>query len=108
AGYSGVPAMHQLLLARTHQEMPADAASLRFIRSCSAPWTIEVIHSMEEVFRVPFVEAYGMTEAAHQMSAKPLPQGRCKHGSVGLATGIRISIMDCDGNPLPANQRGEV
>lgn len=106
--YSGVPTMHQLLLARTRQEKPADAASLRFIRSCSAPLTLEVIHKMEEVFRVPFVEAYGMTEAAHQMSANPLPPGRCKHGSVGLPTGIRISIMDCDGNHLPANQRGEV
>ena len=106
--YSGVPTMHQLLLARTKQEKPAEAASLRFIRSCSAPLPIEVIHKMEEVFQVPFVEAYGMTEASHQMSANPLPPGICKHGSVGMATGIRISIMDSDGNHLPTNERGEV
>jgi acyl-CoA synthetase (AMP-forming)/AMP-acid ligase II len=106
--YSGVPTMHQLLLLRTRQEKPADAAHLRFIRSCSAPLPIEVIHKMEEVFRVPFVEAYGMTEAAHQMSANPLPPGVCKHGSVGLPTGIRISIMDSAGKHLPTNERGEV
>jgi acyl-CoA synthetase (AMP-forming)/AMP-acid ligase II len=103
-----VPTMHQLLLARTKQGKPAEAATLRFIRSCSAPLPIEVIHKMEEVFQVPFVEAYGMTEASHQMSANPLPPAICKHGSVGLASGIRISVMDSEGNHLPRNERGEV
>jgi len=106
--YSGVPTMHQLVLARTRHEKPAGTESLRFIRSASAPLPLEVIHKMEEAFCVPFVEAYGMTEAAHQMSANPLPPGNCKHGSVGTATGIRISIMDERGHHLGANQRGEV
>src|ERR1700728_5253985 len=64
--YSGVPTMHQLLLTRAHQK-PAEADSLRFIRSCSAPLSPELIHKIEDLFEVPFVEAYGMTEAAHQM-----------------------------------------
>src|SRR5271170_303435 len=34
--YSGVPTMHQLLLARAHRK-PPEAETLRFIRSCSAP-----------------------------------------------------------------------
>jgi acyl-CoA synthetase (AMP-forming)/AMP-acid ligase II len=106
--YSGVPTMHQLLLARTREERPSGTGSLRFIRSCSAPLAIEVIHRMEEVFGVPFVEAYGMTEASHQMSANPLPPAVCKHGSVGRATGIRIGIMDAEGNHLAPNERGEV
>src|ERR1700691_4185989 len=69
--YSGVPTMHQLLLARTRHK-PPEAASLRFIRSCSAPFAAELIHKIEELFGVPFVEAYGMTEAAHQMTSNPL------------------------------------
>src|SRR6202140_1718453 len=36
--YSGVPTMHQLLLSRTKQK-PAEADSLRFIRSCSGPFS---------------------------------------------------------------------
>ena len=106
--YSGVPTMHQLLLARTRGEKPADARSLRFIRSASAPLSPEIIHRMEEVFGVPFVEAYGMTEAAHQMTSNPLPPRHRKRGSVGVGTGIRISIMDEQGNDLGTNQRGEV
>src|SRR6266436_4890599 len=105
--YSGVPTMHQLLMARTHHK-PAEAASLRFLRSCSAPLSSELIHKIENEFGVPFVEAYGMTEASHQMTSNPLPPRHRKAGSVGVGTGLRISIMDKQGNHLGTNQRGEV
>ncbi len=105
--YSGVPTMHQLVLARTHHKA-VEAASLRFIRSCSAPLSAELIHKMEDVFGVPFVEAYGMTEAAHQMTSNPLPPRHRKPGSVGVGAGLRIAIMDKEGNHLDTNQRGEV
>lgn len=105
--YSGVPTMHKLVLART-REQANEPHSLRFIRSCSAPFSAETIHKMEEIFGVPFVEAYGMTEAAHQMTSNPLPP-RCRRpGSVGVGTGIRISVMDAQGNHLSTGQRGEV
>jgi acyl-CoA synthetase (AMP-forming)/AMP-acid ligase II len=99
--------MHRLLLARTHHK-PAEAACLRFIRSCSAPLAPELIHKIEGVFGVPFVEAYGMTEAAHQMTSNPLPPRLRKAGSVGVGAGIRISIMDEQANHLGTNQAGEV
>jgi acyl-CoA synthetase (AMP-forming)/AMP-acid ligase II len=106
--YSGVPTMHHLLLTRTRGGRPADAGTLRFIRSASAPMPPELIHKMEEVFQVPLVEAYGMTEAAHQMSSNPLPPGHRKADSVGVATGISISVMDERGTHLEPDQRGEV
>ena len=105
--YSGVPTMHQLLVARA-QRRPAEAASLRFIRSCSAPLSPELLHKTEELLEVPLVEAYGMTEAAHQMSSNPLPPRHRKPGSVGVGTGLRISITDKKGNHLATHQRGEV
>src|SRR5579863_5995719 len=105
--YSGVPSMHQRLMARTHHK-PAEAKSLRFIRSCSAPLSAELIHKIEGVFGVPFVEAYGMTEASHQMTSNPLPPRHRKAGSVGVGAGLRVSIMDKAGNHLGTNQRGEV
>jgi acyl-CoA synthetase (AMP-forming)/AMP-acid ligase II len=105
--YSGVPTMHQLLVARTHQK-PQEAGTLRFIRSCSAPLSPSLIHKIEGLFGVPFVEAYGMTEAAHQMTSNPLPPRHRKPGSVGVGAGLRVSIMDKAGNHLGTNQRGEV
>ena len=105
--YSGVPTMHQLLMARTHHK-PAEADTLRFIRSCSAPLSPELIHKIENEFGVPFVEAYGMTEASHQMTSNPLPPRHRKAGSVGVGAGLRVRIMDKQGNSLENNQRGEI
>ena len=107
--YSGVPTMHQLLLARLHGKgKPADADSLRFVRSCSTPLNVKVIHDIEAVFGVPMVEAYGMTEAAHQMSSNPLPPQERRHGSVGKPQGVEISVMGAKGVHLHHSHRGEI
>jgi acyl carrier protein len=63
---------------------------------------------LEETFRVPVVEAYGMTEAAHQMASNPLPPRVRKTGTVGRAAGPAISVLDAAGQPLPPHIRGEV
>lgn len=105
--YSAVPTMHQLLLVRAHGHKH-HSPRLRFVRSASAPLSPEIIQRIEDVFGVPFIEAYGMTEASHQMSCNPLPPKYRKHGSVGKATGIQISIMDDTGNHLDKGQPGEV
>jgi acyl-CoA synthetase (AMP-forming)/AMP-acid ligase II len=108
--YSAVPTLHQLLLARVEAgaAKPAGAEKLRFIRSCSASLPPQVMHDLEAAFGAPVLEAYGMTEAAHQMASNPLPPGARKPGSVGPGTDVRISIRDEDGNELAAGQRGEV
>ena len=73
---------------------PAGAEKLRFIRSCSASLPPQVMHDLEAAFGAPVLEAYGMTEAAHQMASNPLPPGARKPGSVGPGTDVGISIMD--------------
>jgi acyl-CoA synthetase (AMP-forming)/AMP-acid ligase II len=108
--YSAVPTLHQLLLARADPgaARPAGAERLRFIRSCSAALAPQVMHDLEARFGAPLLEAYGMTEAAHQMSSNPLPPGERKPGSVGPGTDVRISIMDGSGRHLEPGERGEV
>lgn len=105
--YSAVPTIHQILLGRAEQDN-APRGGLRFIRSCSAALAPAVFHQMEERFGAPVLEAYGMTEAAHQMASNPLPPGPRKPGSVGSGTGVDIMIRDDQGAPLPAGQQGEV
>jgi acyl-CoA synthetase (AMP-forming)/AMP-acid ligase II len=108
--YSAVPTLHQLLLARSEpgSARPAGAEKLRFIRSCSASLPPQVMHDLEAAFGVPVLEAYGMTEAAHQMASNPLPPGARLPGSVGPGTEVGISIMDGEGRHLPVGERGEV
>ena len=106
--YSAVPTIHNLLLSRAGNDRPAGAEGLRFIRSCSASLPAEMMEQMERVFGAPVLEAYGMTEASHQMSSNPLPPATRKPGSVGQGTGVRIGIMDEHGNLLQNGERGEV
>jgi acyl-CoA synthetase (AMP-forming)/AMP-acid ligase II len=103
--YSAVPTIHQLVLARRSQE---GFPTLRFVRSCSASLAPDLMQKMEEHFGVPVLEAYGMTEASHQMASNPLPPNARKPGSVGPGTGVQITIRDEAGNPLPTGQAGEV
>jgi acyl-CoA synthetase (AMP-forming)/AMP-acid ligase II len=111
--YSAVPTLHQLLLARAGDpsdpsRRPAGTEKLRFIRSCSASLPPAVMHALETAFGAPVLEAYGMTEAAHQMSSNPLPPLERRPGSVGRGTDVQISIMDKAGNHLPLGDAGEV
>src|SRR5688500_13548446 len=106
--YSAVPTIHNLLLSRAGAERPAGAEGLRFIRSCSASLPAEMMDQMERVFGVPVLEAYGMTEASHQMSSNPQPPAQRKPGSVGPGTGVKIGIMNEAGKLLAVGERGEV
>ena len=63
---------------------------------------------IEERFGVPILEAYGMTEAAHQMASNPLPPGARKPGSVGRGTSVEIAILNKQGEELPPGATGEV
>src|SRR5262245_50637589 len=106
--YSAVPTIHQILLSRADSDN-APRSGLRFIRSCSAALAPAVFAQLEERFGAPVLEAYGMTEASHQMSSNPLPAaGARKPGSVGRGTGVEIVILDDKGNCLPNGQQGEV
>jgi acyl-CoA synthetase (AMP-forming)/AMP-acid ligase II len=49
-----------------------------------------------------------MTEASHQMASNPLPPRSRKPGSVGVAAGPEVAIMDANGTLLPAGETGEV
>lgn len=106
--YSAVPTIHQVLLSRARGNRPAGAEQLRFIRSCSAALAPQVMSDLESTFGAPVLEAYGMTEAAHQMASNPLPPFERKPGSVGQGTAVDIAILDEAGNLLPPGAVGEV
>ncbi len=107
--YTAVPTMHQAILARASRNQDViDASRLRLIRSSSASLSPQVMDAVAKAFDVPVIEAYGMTEAAHQMASNPLPPRERVPGSVGVAAGPEIAIMDEAGTRLPAGSIGEI
>lgn len=106
--FTAVPTMHQAILGRAERNADVIArARLRFLRSSSASLPGPVMQQLEQVFSAPLVEAYGMTEASHQMCSNPLAGPR-KPGSVGMAAGPDVAVMDDDDALLPPGQIGEV
>ena len=106
--YTAVPTTHQMILTRAgrHKELIA-RHPLRFVRSSSSSMPPTVITELEAVFHCPVIEAYGMTEATHQMASNPL-NGIRKPGSVGVPAGPEIAIMDEAGQLLARGETGEV
>ncbi|MCC6473886.1 MAG: AMP-binding protein, partial [Burkholderiales bacterium] len=107
--YTAVPTMHQAILSRAAGNAATiRAVPLRFVRSSSSSLPPQVIRELEQTFGAPVIEAYGMTEAAHQMASNPLPPGERKPGTVGRAAGPQVCILDATGRLLPAGETGEI
>ncbi|MCC6249430.1 MAG: AMP-binding protein [Rubrivivax sp.] len=107
--YTAVPTMHQAIVARAAKNAEVIRRHpLRFVRSSSSSMPPQVIAELEAAFSAPLIESYGMTEAAHQMASNPLPPAPRKPGSVGVAAGPEVAVMDDGGRLLPAGEVGEI
>ncbi|HLJ88845.1 MAG TPA: AMP-binding protein, partial [Candidatus Angelobacter sp.] len=107
--FTAVPTMHQSILHRiVHGNRRNLDHSLRFIRSCSSALSPKLMGEMENAFQVPVIEAYGMTEAAHQIAVNRLPPSERKPGSVGIAAGCEIAVVDDRGKPVASGEMGDV
>jgi acyl-CoA synthetase (AMP-forming)/AMP-acid ligase II len=107
--YTAVPTMHQAILSRVQRNPGViEACRIRLVRSSSSSLPPQVMAELERVFGAPVIEAYGMTEASHQMTSNPLPPRVRKPGTVGIAAGPAVAVMDEVGNLLPPGTMGEV
>lgn len=104
--YTAVPTIHQILL---RSPIPNPIPEIRFIRSCSSPLAPTTFHKLEETFKAPVLEAYAMTEAAHQMTSNPLPhKGKRQPGSVGVGQGVEIKILNEQGEEVAQGKEAEI
>ena len=87
---------------------PRSGHRLRFLRSASSPLPPTLAARLEDDLGVPVLEAYGMTEATHQMASNPLPPAKRRPGSVGTATNIELDVVDKSWTPVGPGEPGEV
>ncbi|MFZ0216126.1 MAG: AMP-binding protein, partial [Candidatus Dormiibacterota bacterium] len=107
--FSAVPTMHQMLLRRADRTQVATAArTLRFARTCSSALAPAIEDELTKLYDAPVLQAYGMTEAAHQMTSNPLPPGERVPGSVGVGTGVEVGIVDEAWTQQPVGRQGEI
>ncbi len=108
-----VPTIVALLVADERAVTPPSA--LRFVRTASAPLPVAYQQAFERRFDIPLVETYGLSEAASQVAANPVPPGLRRPGSVGLPTGVKMRICEplVEGGPpdlrdVLTGQTGEI
>jgi acyl-CoA synthetase (AMP-forming)/AMP-acid ligase II len=92
---SAGPTLHQMILEKADGH--SSTGALRFVRSCSSALPPELWSRSEDVYGVPMLEAYGMTEASHQMASNPLPPAARVPGSVGVPSGVELRLVDPEG-----------
>ncbi|MEM9581192.1 MAG: AMP-binding protein [Pseudomonadota bacterium] len=92
------------------QGAPSDAlrARLRFGRSASSALAVETQTAFETRFGVPIIETMGLTETAAQILSNPLPPGKRKVGSPGLAYGNEVRILTSEMTEAPRGMEGEI
>lgn len=110
---SVVPTIIKYLLDRAEQEefefgQDDRLACFRFARSASAPLAATVLEEWERVFGVPMIETLGLTETAGTVATNPMPPGERKPGSVGLAYGNEIKVVDDSGDDCAPGEIGEI
>ncbi|KAI9752615.1 MAG: hypothetical protein M4579_005563 [Chaenotheca gracillima] len=103
--YTAVPTIHQILLKNPP---PNPKPNIRFIRSCSSPLSPSTFHQLEKMFDAPVLEAYAMTEAAHQMTSNELPPGKRVPGSIGIGQGVEVKILDQEGKEVDQGKEAEI
>ena len=103
--YTAVPTIHQILL---RNPPPSKIPKIRFIRSCSSPLSPKTFHELEKAFNAPVLEAYAMTEGAHQITSNPLPPAKRYPGSVGIGQGVEVKILDQTGTEVPQGSEAEI
>lgn len=105
--FSAVPTHFAYLLSE--EEIPKiDRDRLRFSRSASAPLSPDIHRRFEERFGIRIIETMGLTETGAQILSNPMPPGKSKIGSPGIAVGNEISIGDENQTEVPRGTTGEI
>ena len=102
------PALLMNLLERAMAQREAPLRHcLRFIRSGAAPLPLAVRQGLEEVFGVPVLEGYGLSETGTLSANSIAPENR-KPGTVGRPSPHEVAIRGEDGHLLPPGAAGEI
>src|SRR3989344_852905 len=95
-----VPTILAILLAKGLYEKNLDLSNLKFGRSASGPLSIDLNKRFEEIFKIPILETYGLTESTSQVVTNPRDLSKRKYGSVGIPVGCKLKIIDENGKEV--------
>jgi len=103
--FEGVPTMFVAMLAAG--ATVADTSTLRVCISGGAALPVEVLKGFCELFTVPILEGYGLSETSPVASFNHV--GNTRAGSIGHPVdGVQMRIVDAAGAEVPQGEIGEI
>ena len=104
--FSIVPTIISYLINDNYNVNQLNLSCVRFGRSASAPLPSEVHKKFEQAFSITIIETMGLTETAAQILSNPLD--KIKHGSVGVAYGNEVKIINKHDKFVKLGELGEL
>ena len=105
--FLGAPAHYRTFLTIPFAT-PPDLSQVRWLLSCTAPLSVDVVHAFAERFGAWICQHYGSSETGAITNHLPEQVAR-RPASVGRPlVGVGVSIVGPDGFRLPAGAEGEV
>ena len=110
--FVGVPTIYWALLNYQDEDNKFDlekiSRTLRIGGSGGASLPLEIIKGIEEKYKIPIIEGYGLSETSPIASFNHPHKGR-KTGSVGTPVwGVEVKIFNTDQEEVPAGEVGEI
>ena len=105
--FPGVPTMFAYLI-EAYQRAPRKIPCLRMGLSGGASMSAEHLSRFQEMFQVPVIEVYGLTESTGLVTANPV-HGVRKVGSIGIqVSGVSTRLLDETGKEVALGEVGEL
>jgi acyl-CoA synthetase (AMP-forming)/AMP-acid ligase II/thioesterase domain-containing protein/acyl carrier protein len=106
--FGGSPTLHERIYAAAKaRSSDVIGSNLRFVRVSSGLLEASVANDLEEIFAAPLLESYGATEAG-SIASNPGSLTARKRGTVGVAVGCSIKVVDDTGRAVATGERGEI
>jgi long-chain acyl-CoA synthetase len=110
--FAGVPTMYWAILTYEDKDntidIPKISEKLRLGISGAASLPIEIIKGIDEKYKIPIVEGYGLSETCPVATFNNLHKER-KPGSVGTAIwGVEVKIVDSKDAEVATGEVGEI
>ncbi|OLF09041.1 long-chain-fatty-acid--CoA ligase [Actinophytocola xinjiangensis] len=106
--FAGVPTMYWAMLSTIHSEGAEVPTTLRLAVSGAASCPVEVLKDFESTFGIPILEGYGLSETSPAVCFNQLSRPT-KPGTIGFPLwGVRMRLVDDDGNPIEGEGPGEI
>jgi len=109
--FAGVPTMYWALLhhpGADKYDLEKISSTFRLGVSGGSAMPVTVMNEFEKKFNVTVLEGYGLSETSPVASFSRIGTQKIP-GSIGFPTpGVEMSIMDTEGNHLPAGEVGEI